>query len=192
MPSPPAPEAYAYPHLDLVAASQRGDGRAQRRLYELYSRAMFNLCFRMMNNREDAEDMLQEAFSDAFAKLGSFRGDSSFGAWLKRIALNRCLNELKRRKAELVYVEDLRTVDPGPEEEPAPQELELDVARIHWAVAQMADGFRVIFSLYAFEGYDHKEIAQILNITESTSKSQYMRAKRKVREILAAAGPRRT
>ncbi len=144
---------------------------------------MYNICFRMMNNREEAEDLLQEGFSEAFHRLNSFRYESAFGAWLKRIMINKCINELKRRKADLVYTENLYAVD-IPEEIEDCQETNLSVQAIQRAMNSLAEGYRVVFSLYLFEGYDHSEIAEILNISESTSKSQYMRAKNKIKEIL--------
>ncbi len=157
---------------------------SQYRLYRLYSGAMFNIALRMMGSREEAEDMLQESFVDAFSGLDSFRYDSSFGAWLKRIVINRCLNELKRRKTDLRYFEDMTLFREATEEDVTGYEELLTVDNIRRAMQQLPGGARVIFSLYLLEGYDHVEIAQILDISESNSKSQYMRAKRKVKEIL--------
>jgi len=94
-------------HQKLIEASKKGDNRARRQLYELYARAMFNICYRMMNNREDAEDILQEAFVQAFAKLESFRYESTFGAWLKRIVINTCINAINKRKVDLLLTEDM-------------------------------------------------------------------------------------
>lgn len=169
-------------HKELIEASKRGDNRARRQLYELYARAMFNISFRMMNNREDAEDILQEAFVQAFSKLDSFRYDSTFGAWLKRIVINTCINAINKRKVDLLLTDDMYYFGNRSEEEEA--ELPLTVADIQKAMDQLPEGGRIVFSLYLLEGYDHLEIAQILGITESTSKSQFMRAKRKVYEIL--------
>ena len=169
-------------HKELIEASKRGDNRARRQLYELYARAMFNISYRMMNNREDAEDILQEAFTQAFSKLDSFRYDSTFGAWLKRIVINTCINAINKRKVDLLLTDDMYYFGNRREEEEA--KLPLTVADIQKAMEQLPEGGRIVFSLYLLEGYDHIEIAQILGITESTSKSQFMRAKRKVYEIL--------
>ncbi|MBU0765869.1 MAG: sigma-70 family RNA polymerase sigma factor [Bacteroidetes bacterium] len=186
---------YSDIHKDLVLLSRDGDSKAQYRLYRLYSRAMFNIACRMMNNREEAEDMLQEAFSDAFTRLGTFRFESSFGAWLKQITVNKCINELKRRKADLVLMDNIGSLNDDEEdsgfdlagdEDTDETAVRLEVNRVHKAIGQLPDGYRVIFSLYLLEGYDHTEIAEILNISEGTSKSQYMRAKRKLLEILNA------
>ena len=137
----------------------------------------------MMNSKEEAEDMLQEAFSEAFIKLDSFRFESSFGAWLKRIVVNKCINALKKRKAELVYTDNVKDSE-DEENDKDIKDDNLDVRKIHKAMEQLPEGYRVIFSLYLLEGYDHNEIAQIMGISESTSKSQYSRAKQKIKEIL--------
>lgn len=169
-------------HEKLIEASKRGDNRARRQLYELYARAMFNICYRMMNNREDAEDILQDAFVQAFSKLDSFRYESTFGAWLKRIVINTCINAINKRKVDLLLTDDMYYFSNRSEEEEP--ELPLTVKDVERAMEQLPEGGRLIFSLYLLEGYDHVEIAEILGITESTSKSQFMRAKRKVYEIL--------
>jgi len=169
-------------HQKLIEASKKGDNRARRQLYELYARAMFNICYRMMNNREDAEDILQEAFVQAFAKLESFRYESTFGAWLKRIVINTCINAINKRKVDLLLTEDMYYYKDVMDEDE--EELPLTVQDIQKALEQLPEGGRIVFSLYLLEGYDHLEIAEILGITESTSKSQFMRAKRKVCEIL--------
>jgi RNA polymerase sigma-70 factor (ECF subfamily) len=138
----------------------------------------------MMNNREEAEDMLQEAFTLAFLKLDSFRFESAFGAWLKRIVINTCINAKNKRKVELTLMDEMHTLDQPVQEENNEEEVQLTVAGITKAMEKLPEGGRIIFSLYLLEGYDHGEIAQILNITESTSKSQFMRAKRRIIEIL--------
>ena len=137
----------------------------------------------MMNNQTDAEDMLQEAFAEAFRRLESFRFESTFGAWLKRITINKCINELKRRRIQLEYTDQPQTIDIADEAEEM-NNASLTAERIKHAMALLPDGYRVVFSLYLLEGYDHEEIAQILNISESTSKTQLMRAKKKIIEII--------
>ncbi len=174
-------------HKDLIELSKEGDHLAQYRLYQLYARAMFNVAMRLMRNRESAEDMLQESFTDAFNRLGSFRFESGFGSWLKRIVVNNCLNEIKRRKANLQFVEDIQVYE-AKEEDDAGYKPWLSVDNVKSAMENLPDGSRMIFSLYLLEGYDHREIAQILNISESNSKSQYMRARLKVKEILTSMG----
>ena len=138
----------------------------------------------MVNDRDDAEDVLQEAFTSAFKNLKSYRGDASFGAWLKRIVVNRCINFIKKNQAIMVPIEDDK-IEVGDESQSVDEtEIALTVERIKWAIAELPDGFRSVLTLYLMEGYDHKEIAEVLGITESTSKSQYLRAKKKLRSIL--------
>jgi RNA polymerase sigma-70 factor (ECF subfamily) len=147
----------------------------------MYSKAMFNVCYRLMNNREDAEDMLQEVFIQAFTKLDTFRNESSFGTWLKTIAVHTCINALNKIKLDMKLTDDFYAFDTIDEE---PEEALFTTENVLNAMNQLPEGGRIVFSLYLLEGYDHGEIAGILNITESTSKSQYMRAKRRVYEIL--------
>lgn len=169
-------------HKKIIEACQNGDDRARYELYQLYSKAMFNVSYRMMNNREEAEDMLQEAFTQAFMKLNSFRYESNFGSWLKRIVVNTCINAINKRKIELTYCEDIYQRDLP--EENKESEPEFTMASVNKAMESLPEGGRMVFSLYLLEGYDHVEISQILGITVSTSKSQFMRAKRRVVEIL--------
>lgn len=175
--------AYQDIHREIIELSKVGNPKAQYQLYKLYSKAMFNICARMLNSIEEAEDLLQESFTDAFMKLNSFRYESSFGAWLKRIVINKCINAINKKKVDLVFPD--QPVEPDTVEDTVDYKgIDMDVKRIHNAVGRLPDGYRVIFSLYALEGYDHGEISQIMNISESTSKSQYLRAKQKIKELL--------
>ena len=166
-------------HASLIEECRRGSSKAQFRLYNQYSKAMYNLAYRMMNNREDAEDLLQEAFLDCFRNIKSFRFESTFGAWLKSILVNKCINQLRKKKIELVLQETV-PVEIVEEE----QETIYNTDKIFKGIEQLPDGYRIILTLYLLEGYDHTEIAQILGISESTSKSQYSRAKEKLRSIM--------
>ncbi len=133
--------------------------------------------------QEEAED-LQESFSYAFSKLGSFRFESSFGAWLKRIVVNTCINHLKKRRVDLVYTEQHN--DSLPEDDFVDYaDIKFKADNVMKAMEKLPQGYRVVLSLYLLEGYDHGEIAEILDITESTSKSQYLRAKKKIKEIMS-------
>lgn len=170
-------------HKDIIEKSKRGNAQAQYKLYNQYARAMFNISMRMMNSREEAEDMLQESFSHAFSKLHTFRYESTFGAWIKRIVINKCINEIKRRKVDLDFFDDMYHFE-GKDENDKEYENMLNMQNIKQAMTHLPRGSKMIFSLYLLEGYDHVEISQILNISESNSKSQYMRARRKVKEVL--------
>jgi len=142
---------------------------------------MLNVSFRIVNNMEEAEDVLQESFVSAFKNIHSYRGDATFGAWLKRIVINSSLNLLKKRKVDFVEMDAAAPIPDALEDIPTSH---LSVSQIKGAMADLPDGFRSVFSMYLLEGFDHKEIAGILNITESTSKSQYNRAKRKMQLLL--------
>jgi len=167
-------------HAPLIEECRKGSIKAQFMLYNQYSKAMYNLAYRMMNNREDAEDVLQEAFLECFRKISSFRFESTFGAWLKSILINRCINQLRKKKINLELMETYPAGIPEEETEPV-----YNTALIYKGIEQLPDGYRIILTLYLLEGYDHTEIAQILSISESTSKSQYSRAKDKLRTILS-------
>ncbi|RJE75423.1 RNA polymerase sigma factor [Reichenbachiella sp. MSK19-1] len=167
-------------HFELVEAVRRQDRTAQFELYQLYAKAMLNTSYRIVYDQMEAEDVVQEAFVKAFGSIDQFRGDASFGSWLKRIVVNGALNVLKRRK-ELMDINDQNEEEWI--EDPVSYDT-LEVNQVKAAVAELPDGFRIVFTLYMFEGYDHKEVASILNITESTSKSQLNRAKVKLRELL--------
>ena len=170
-------------HQDLIDRSLKGDGIAQSKLYGLYSKAMYNVCLRITNNEDDTKDVMQEAFISAFQNLGSYKGEASFGAWLKRIVVNKAINHIKRKRVE--FTELNPGIDEMQEEQPdLTNEQELTVEKIKNAIVKLPDGYRLVFSLYLLEGYDHQEIAGILNISESTSKSQFNRAKKKLRELI--------
>jgi len=167
----------------LVEQSKVGNQIAMYQLYQNYSKAMFNICCRIVNNIEEAEDTLQEAFTDAFRKLDSFRFESTFGAWLKKIVVNKSINVIKKRSLELKFTEEIERYDMIEDEQISEEDIKYEVNKIKKAMEKLPEGFRLVFSLFAIEGYDHKEISEILNISESTSKTQYLRAKRKIVEL---------
>lgn len=167
----------------LIQDCIAGEKKAQYRLYRLYNKAMFNTCLRMLKNREDAEDVLQNSFIDIFTKIHLFRAEATIGAWIKRIVVNNCINYLKKKKIPLTDWEQAKVEQIQVAEIP-PKPLDINIKNLQNALYQLSDGYRVVFSLYAIEGYDHSEISEILNISVSTSKSQYSRAKKRLREIL--------
>jgi len=170
-------------HKTLVEQSKKGDRKAQFALYHQYVDAMFQISLRMLNNRADAEDILQESFVKAFKNLKQFKYESSFGAWLKKIVINNCINHLKKRKLNWIAIEDAQ-FDVSEETAENNQYQLPKIEQVKETIKQLPDGFRVVLTLYLFEGYDHKEISQILNISESTSKTQYYRAKNKLRQLI--------
>jgi len=155
---------------------------------------MFNVCTRILNHVGEAEDVLQEAFLDAFNNLHTFRNQSTFGAWLKQIVVNRAINHLRSRRnrpgsTAWMDLEEARLgEDDGvdiADDEPFDEEgVQLEVDRVRRAMQTLPEGYRVVLSLYLFEGYDHEEIGAILGISETTSRTQYMRAKKRLLEQL--------
>ena len=165
--------------LEKCKLQERG---AQFELYKLYSKAMYNICLRMMKQEADAEDVLQESFVKAFKNINSYKYDATFGAWLKRIVINSCISSLKKRK---VFFQDIEDQEFVAEESPKYDDVQLEVGLVRKAIDILPVGYRTIFTMYALEGFDHEEIGEVLGISIGTSKSQYSRAKSKLKEILS-------
>ncbi len=140
---------------------------------------MYNIAYRMVQSEGDAQDVLQNSFVDVFTKLDRFRNESTIGAWIKRIVINNSINHIKKKRISTEWLDEKMDVIP---EETSKETMDYSVEGIKKAVANLPEGYRVIFSMYAFEGYDHSEISEILGISLSTSKSQYSRAKQKIRD----------
>ncbi len=142
---------------------------------------MYNVSLRIVRDDTEAEDVIQEAFLKAFQKINTYRGEVSFGAWLKKIVVNRSLDVLKKRK---VIFEEIDERKHDMEEYQMDAREGIDPETIRKAINKLPDGYRVVLSLYLIEGYDHEEISQILGISNSASRTQYMRAKNKLRDSL--------
>lgn len=169
-------------HKDLVEKSKLGDRNAQYNLYELYVDAMYNVSMRMMRIKEDAEDVVQDSFIEAFNNLSSFRYESTFGSWLKRIVVNKSINQLKKKKIPITPIEN--EMYRMKNEEEGEKADAIDIKKVIKSIGLLPAGYKQIINLYLIEGYDHIEISEILNISSSTSKSQYHRAKKKLIEIV--------
>lgn len=167
-------------HQELIDRCRYGDRQAQFELYRLFYKGMYNVALRLIGNSDDAEDVMQEAFLNAFRKIDTYQGKVSFGAWLKRIVINRSLDFLKKRR---VKFEEVTERSAGIEEDDAGY-CEPDIQRIRNAIQSLPDGYRVVLSLHLIEGYDHEEVSQILNISNSACRTQFMRAKNKLKELL--------
>jgi RNA polymerase sigma-70 factor (ECF subfamily) len=145
---------------------------------------MYNTSLRIVNNSADAEDVLQESFLDAFRSLHDFHYRSTFGAWLKKIVINKSINILRKRRNDFVDMEstELQAVtDEEPEKE---EDVQYKVEEVKRMITRLPDGYRTVLSLYLLEGYDHEEISQILNISHNTVRTQYVRAKQKLLTII--------
>ena len=176
-------ETFTPRHLDLVEACKRGDQKAQFELYRLYNAAMYNTTLRIVGDSDDAEDVMQEAFLKAFEKLDTYRGAVSFGAWLKRIVINKALDFLRIKKEQL-SLEDAGEVGEIVDEPVDTGEVEYRAEEIKKAIYDLPEGYRVVLSLILLEGYDHEEVSAILNISNATSRTQYHRAKKRLIELL--------
>ncbi|MGB5269164.1 RNA polymerase sigma factor [Eudoraea sp.] len=176
-----------YTHKYLVEKSKLGDRTSQYQLYELYVDAMYNVAMRMIGIKEDAEDVLQDSFVEAFKNLKNFRYESTFGAWLKRIVINKSINHLKTKRIAITPIENHEYYLNEDESEKSDQKSEQkDIQKIINGIEKLPAGYKQIINLYLIEGYTHKEIGQILEISEATSKSQYHRAKKKLITIITS------
>lgn len=166
---------------DLIRQCVQGKRSAQYSLYNQYAKGMYNVSVRLVGDGMLAEDILQEAFVEVFKNIGKFKGESTPGAWIKRIVVNKCITHLRKRKIHLTELEEVTHITDVASEEIEPT---YEVQQIKMAMDQLPHGYKVVFSLYAMEGYDHEEISEILDISVSTSKSQYHRAKKKIKELI--------
>jgi RNA polymerase sigma factor (sigma-70 family) len=178
---------YVDKNIDLVNDCRKGSRKAQFELYKLYEKAMYNAALRIVNDEAEAEDAVQEAFLEVFTRIGDFRGDTTFGLWLKQIVINKSINCLRKRKIDFVSMDG---VELAAQQSDQDEDLSWKVEEIKSAVRQLPDGYRIVLTLYLFEGYDHEEISHILKISETTSRSQFMRAKLKLKNMLEKKGAR--
>lgn len=165
-------------HQHLIDGSKNGDRKAQKDLFDLYNKAMYNIGVRLLGNTDDAADITQETFIDVFTKIDQFQGKATFGAWIKRIMINKSINHLNRRKVHY-SLDDSETIEA--ETDLHNDEREQLMYQLNESISTLPEGCRVIFTLYYFEGYDHEEISTILGVSKSTSKSQLSRAKQLLR-----------
>ncbi len=173
-----------FKHKDLVEACVLNDRTAQMEVYNLYYKAMYNTSFNIVNDSFIAEDIMQDAFIDAFSKLNTFEWRSSFGSWLKRIVVNKSIDSVKKYTGTVKLSEEEADIIDA-EEETDFDYVQCKLDKIKISLASLSDNYRAILVLYLFEGYDHQEIAQILNLPYNNVRVRYMRAKRKLIEGVA-------
>lgn len=157
----------------LIERCKHGDIKAQFLLYKQYSTSMYNIAIRFLNNKMDAEDILQESFITAFNKLDELKSDAAFGSWLKRIVINNSISFLRKNK---MHFEDVNDISSKEIIDSYEIENETDPGLVNNAIKELPDGARSILVLHALEGYKHREISKMLNISESTCRTQYKRA----------------
>jgi len=160
----------------LIQQCRTGNQKVLLEIYRQYYRQVYATCLRLTNVPADAEDLMQNSFIDAFTRIADYKGPSAFGGWLKRIAVNNCIDFIKRRRIhtiDLSETDDLVTED----EQDAFIEIELKVAQIKKAMAEITEDYRIILSLYFFEGYDQQEISYILKLSDTNVRTRLLRAK---------------
>jgi len=175
-------------HEDLIRGCQGKDRKAQFQVYKLYYKAMFNTAIRIVNDSAQAEDIMQESFLEAFRQIDNYRGEASFGAWLKKIVINKSIDEVRKAKDIISIDEAEIEVSDQNDDENYIQVLSTKVDEIRKAIHALPDSYRIILSLFLLEGYDHEEISQILDISYNLSRTRFFRAKKKLLEYIGA-GP---
>lgn len=163
---------------ELIAACLQNDRLAQKELYERYKRAMYTLAYRVTGDFELASDVLQDAFVQVFRYLGSFRQESTLGAWIKKIVVRTAIRAVRKK----IHFEELDAVGP---ERATGFDHYLDAEYLEKAIKLLPEGYRTVFVLVEVEGYAHREVGEMLGISEGTSKSQLFYAKKKLRSILS-------
>jgi RNA polymerase sigma-70 factor (ECF subfamily) len=173
----------------LIETCIAGNRKSQKQLYDMYSAKMYGLCLRYAKNQMDAEDILQDAFVKLFNNLHKFRGEGSFDGWVRRIFVNTAIEHLRRKNLNITEGEGLENTVKDNYTNALDNLFEKDLIKTSM---KLSDGYRTVFHLYAVEGYSHKEIASRLGITESTSKSQFSRAKAILRNMIENQGGRKS
>ncbi|MBR9915845.1 MAG: RNA polymerase sigma factor [Algicola sp.] len=171
--------------IDIIEQCKQNDRTAQLKLYNQYCDGMYTVAMRFVKDSMEAEDIVQEAFIKAFAKLNQYRAEVTFGAWLKRIVVNKAIDCLKSKKQHLQELDEvhLKVVDDDYDTEWLVDDT-ITVHVVKDAIERLPDKYRYVVMLYLVEGYDHQEISDILNITEVASRTQLSRGKSKLKELL--------
>lgn len=173
----------------LIEQCRSNNKRAQIELYRMYNQGMYNVAMRLLMNAENAEDVIQESFLSAFKNISQFKAEVTFGAWLKKIVVNKCINHLKKRQLEVVALDETN-VDYFESENDNDWNFNtrLVLQDVKKEINTLKDKYKFVLMLYLIEGYDHEEISQILNISVVASRTQLMRGKSKLRQLLKQKG----
>lgn len=176
---------------NLLERCKKADKNAQMAIYKAYYHAMYNVSYRILNDPYEAEDMMQEAFLAAFTKLSSYKGEVTFGAWLKKIVVNKSLTQLKKNnrynevKLEIVHEQEEETVESINYNDLQPKKVMLLLDRLK-------DNYKMVLNLNLIEGYDYEEIAEILNYTNENVRTTISRAKKKLKQLIVSEQQNRT
>jgi RNA polymerase sigma factor (sigma-70 family) len=172
---------------ELVAKCKQGDKYSYEMLYRQYAKAMFNTSLRIVNNSSDAEDVLQESFLAAF-RLDNFDFSSTFGAWIKRIVINKSIDVLRKRRMTIIDIDESPAHEIQDTEIIDEENMQLKVEEVKKAISLLPNGYRTVLSLSLFEGYNYDEIAEMMQISATTVRTQYHRAKQKLLQNLQKGG----
>ncbi len=164
---------------NIVEDCKQNNTKAQMQLYDMYCQAMFTIALRYVKDSFVAEDMMQDAFLKVFKNINSFKGEVTIGAWIKRIVINQCIDYLKKKRIELVSIEEKELTIANDGDWMVKEEVTTSI--VTSAINSLPEKYKVVLNLYLIEGYDHQEIAEVLNITEVNSRSQLMRGKNKLK-----------
>ncbi|NAS29798.1 sigma-70 family RNA polymerase sigma factor [Flavobacteriaceae bacterium R38] len=168
--------------IELIEKCKKNERKAQMELYRQYCDGMFCVAMRFLKNAEDAEDVIQDAFVKAFQKLDQYRAEVTFGAWLKRIVVNKCIDFLKKKRENYLSLDE--TYMHVAEDDDWEIEDGITMDEIRYAIECLPEKYKYVVMLYLIEGYDHNEISEIMKISETASRTQLMRAKNKLKESL--------
>jgi RNA polymerase sigma-70 factor (ECF subfamily) len=167
----------------LVESCRRGNKTAQLALYKKYTGRLYSACLRIIGNKAEAEEAMQDSFLKVFTRMDQYKGEQNFEAWIHRIAIHTAIDYFRRNTQEWEEL-SANFAEPAEEEEPDDEKIQYAVAQVKEATRKLPDGYRIVLTLYLFEGYDMEEIASILNIQPPSVRTQYLRAKRKLLEII--------
>ena len=175
-------QIYRAKEQDLIKRCLGRDRVAQQQLFDLYSSKMYGLCYRYVKNAMEAEDVLVTAFTKIFERIGQYKGEGSFEGWIRRIIIHTCINNLKKNKRFNESVDLIHATSIQVKEETIPSIIQ--AKQVVECIRLLPIGYRTVLNLYAIEGFSHREIGEILDIEESTSRSQYTRAKAMLEDML--------
>ena len=168
--------------IDIVEQCKANDRKAQMQLYKQYCKGMFCVAMRYVQNSDDAEDVIQESFIKAFQKIHQFKGEVTFGAWLKRIVINKSIDFLKSRKQRRVELDE--NYLHLSEDEDWTVERDITIDQVKLAIVQLPEKYKYVVMMFLIEGFDHSEISQVLKLTETTSRTRLLRGKSYLKGLL--------
>ncbi|PIB26967.1 RNA polymerase sigma factor [Maribacter sp. 4G9] len=172
---------------DILEKCKANDRSAQLKLYRQYCDGMYCVAMRFLKNADDAEDVLQEAFIKAFQKMHQYKGEVTFGAWLKRIVVNKCIDFLKSKKEHTISLDETY-MKPVDEDDDWKVDGHIDLDEVKEAIGQLPNKYKYVVMMYLIEGFDHQEISEVLQISETACRTRLLRGKGQLKEFLKIKG----